>query len=119
MGQVAMATGRDCRQTMPTGGAGSPSGGRPSGMRVEDATGAWTVPTLHGCPLGVDEASEGRTNGIWRVEGGGDWVCGNGCKIKKSDAFYQINETIQGTCVNSTRCWQVSCKEGGDYVGEW
>ena len=38
-GQVAMATGRDGRRTMPSGGAGSPIGGRPSGTRVEDATG--------------------------------------------------------------------------------
>ena len=62
-GQVAMATGRDGRRTMPTGGAGSPIGGRPSGTRVEDATGAWTVRPLHGAPPGAGEASEGRTNG--------------------------------------------------------
>ena len=62
-GQVAMATGRDCRQVMPTGGVGSPIGGRPSGTRVEDAMGAWTVRLLHGAPLGISEASEGRTNG--------------------------------------------------------
>ena len=65
-GQVAMATGRDGRRTMPTGGAGSPIGGRPSGTRgtrVEDATGAWTVRPLHGAPPGIGEASEGRTNG--------------------------------------------------------
>ena len=62
-GQVAMATGRDGRRTMPTGGAGSPIDGRPSGTRVEDATGAWTVRPLHGAPPGIGEASEGRTNG--------------------------------------------------------
>ena len=62
-GQVAMATGRDGRQTMPTGGAGSPIDGRPSGTRVEDATGAWTVRLLHGASPGIGEASEGRTNG--------------------------------------------------------
>ena len=62
-GQVAMATGRDGRRTMPTGGAGSLIDGRPSGTRVEDATGAWTVRPLHGDPPGIGEASEGRTNG--------------------------------------------------------
>ena len=62
-GQVAMATGHDGRRTMSTGGAGAPIGGRPSGTRVEDATGAWTVHPLHGAPLGISEASEGRTNG--------------------------------------------------------
>ena len=62
-GQVAMATGRDGRRTMPTGGVGSPISGRPSGTRVEDATGAWTVRPLHGAPPGIGEASEGRTNG--------------------------------------------------------
>ena len=62
-GQVAMATGCDGRQTMPTGGAGSPIDGRLSGTRVEDATGAWTVRLLHGAPPGIGEASEGRTNG--------------------------------------------------------
>ena len=62
-GQVAMATGRDGRQTMLTGGARSPIGGRLSGTRVEDATGAWTVRPLHRAPLGISEASEGRTNG--------------------------------------------------------
>ena len=63
VGQVAMATGCDGRQTMPTGGTGSPIGGRPSGTRVEDATWTWTVRLLHGAPLGISEASEGRTNG--------------------------------------------------------
>ena len=63
VGQVAMATGRDSRRTMPTGGAGSPIGGQPSGTRVEDTTGLWTVRPLHGAPRGVGEASEGRTNG--------------------------------------------------------
>ena len=62
-GQVAMATGRDGRRTMPTGGAGSSIDGRPSGTRVEDATGAWTVRPLHGASPGIGEASEGRTNG--------------------------------------------------------
>ena len=62
-GQVAMATSRDGRRTMPTGGAGSPIGKRLSGTRVEDATGAWTVRPLHGAPQGIGEASEGRTNG--------------------------------------------------------
>ena len=62
-GQVAMATGRDGRRTMPSGGAGSPIDGRPSGTRVKDATGAWTVRLLHGAPPGIGEASEGRTNG--------------------------------------------------------
>ena len=65
-GQVAMATGRDGRRTMPTGGAGSPIDGRPSGTRVEDATGAWTVRPLHGAPPGIGDASEGRTNGAQR-----------------------------------------------------
>ena len=58
-----MATGRDGRRTMPTGGAGSPIGGQPSGTRVEDATGPWTVHPLQGAPLGVGKASEGGTNG--------------------------------------------------------
>ena len=62
-GQVAMATGRDSRRTLPTGGAGSPIGGRPSGTRVEDATGAWTLRPLQRVPPGIGEASEGRTNG--------------------------------------------------------
>ena len=62
-GQVAMATGRDGWRTMPTSGAGSLIDGRPSGTRVEDATGAWMVRTLHGAPPGIGEASEGRTNG--------------------------------------------------------
>ena len=63
-GHVAMATSRDGRRTMPTGGAGSPIGGRPSGTQVEDATGAWTVRLLHGAPPGIGKASEGRTNGV-------------------------------------------------------
>ena len=58
-GQVAMATGRDGRRTMPTGGAGSPIGGRPSGTRVGDATGAWTVRPLHGAPPGAGEGERG------------------------------------------------------------
>ena len=62
-GQVAMATGRDGRRTMPTGGAGSPTGKRPSGTRVEDATGAWTVRPLHGASPGIGQANEGRANG--------------------------------------------------------
>ena len=62
-GQVAMATGRDGRRTMPTVGAGSPIDGRPSGTRMEDTTGAWTVRPLHGAPPGIGEQSEGRTNG--------------------------------------------------------
>ena len=62
-GQVAMVTGCDGRRTMPTGGAGSPIGGRPSGTRLEDARGAWTVRPLHGASPGIGEASEGRTNG--------------------------------------------------------
>ena len=64
MGQVAMATGRDSRRTMPTGGAGSPIGKWPSGTRVEDETGAQTVSPLHGNPMGIHEASEGRTDGV-------------------------------------------------------
>ena len=62
-GQVAMATGRDDRRTIPTGGAGSLIDGQPSGTRVEDATGAWMVRPLHRAPPGIGEASEGRTNG--------------------------------------------------------
>ena len=62
-GQVARATGRDGRRTMPTGGAGSPIGGRPLGTQVEDTTGPWTVRPLHGAPPEIGEASEGRTNG--------------------------------------------------------
>ena len=58
-GQVAMATGRDSQRTMPTGGAGSPIGGRPSGTRLEDATGAWTVSPLHGTPLGSARRARG------------------------------------------------------------
>ena len=67
-GQMAMATGRDSLQTMPAGGAGSPIGRRPSGTRVEDATGAWTVCPVHRAPPGIGKASEGRSNGIWGVE---------------------------------------------------
>ena len=63
MGLVTMATGRDGRRTMPTGGVGSLICGWPSGTRVEDTTGAWTVRPLHGAPPGIGEASEGRTNG--------------------------------------------------------
>ena len=63
VGQVALATGRDGRRTMPTGGVGSLIGGRPSGTRAEDAMGAWMIRPLHGAPPRVGEASEGRTNG--------------------------------------------------------
>ena len=59
-----MATGHDSRRTMPTGGVGSPIGGRPLGTRLEDATGAWAVCPLHRASLGVDQASEGRTDGV-------------------------------------------------------
>ena len=62
-GQVAMTTSRDGRRTMLTGGAGSSIGGRPSGMRVQNVTGPWTIRPLHGAPPGIGEASEGRTNG--------------------------------------------------------
>ena len=68
MGQVVMATDHGGRRTMPTGDVGSPISGRPSGTREEAATGACTVHPLHRAPPGVGEASEGRTNGIWRVE---------------------------------------------------
>ena len=58
-----MATGRNGQWTMPSGDAGSPIGHMPLGMQVETAMGAWMVRPLHGAPLGVGEASEGRTDG--------------------------------------------------------
>ena len=63
VGQVAMATDHGGRRTMPTGNAGSPIGGWPSGTREEVATGAWAVRPLHRAPPGVGEASKGRANG--------------------------------------------------------
>ena len=64
VGQVAMATNHGGQQTMLTGDAGSLIGGRPSGAQEEAVTGTWTACLLHGAPLGVGKANEGRTNGV-------------------------------------------------------
>ena len=63
VGQVAMATDHGGRRTMPTGNAGSPIGGWPSGTREEVATGAWTVRPLYRAPPGVCGASEAEKDG--------------------------------------------------------
>ena len=64
MGQVAMTTKYGNWQTMLTGDVGSPIGRRLSGTWEEAAMGPWTVCLLHGAPLGLGEASEGRANGV-------------------------------------------------------
>ena len=64
VGQMVMAIDHGGRRAMPTGGLEFRIGGWLLGTQVEATTGAWTVHLLHGAPLGVGEASEGRTNGV-------------------------------------------------------